>query len=286
MRMAFCIRIVPLALAVLAPAVMSYGQIPAANTPVKMRVSEQGTEGYATWTFLGPQGIGEWPSGEVASLTYVIDGNQIVFTRVHSTGSLAGLVVTYTGTKDKDGISGKFMSNGHKSGNWFAYATKETAIAPPSTMHLCGPRNDGTCCTFRLENGQYTNYTNLPYQANEKRVLTIESFSRESIVLRRVDTGSYPLTATITGQISSEGNSLVNGTQRITSFGGKQTNNVAPARMTWGTALDSVPGSDDLDAAQGRPQEQQQITMSDVRRAIDTVNTGLDLFDLLQRLTK
>jgi hypothetical protein len=284
--MASCIGIVSRALAVFAPAVMSYGQIPGTTTPVKMTVSEQGTEGYATWTFLGPQGIGEWPSGEVASLTYVIDGNQIVFTRVHSTGSLAGLIVTYTGTKDKDGISGKFTSNGHKSGNWFAYATKETAIAPPSILHLCGPRNDGTCCTFRLENGKYTNYTNLPYQANEKRVLTIQSFSRESIVLRRVDTGSYPLTATITGQISSEGNSLVNGTQRITSFGGRPTNNVGAARMTWGTALDSVPGSDELDAAQGRPQQQEQITLSDVRQAIDIVNTGLDLFDLLQRLTK
>jgi hypothetical protein len=202
--------------------------------PVTMTECE-GTNNCATWTFLGEQGNGQWPSGDVANLSVEsLDGDNVVIRRADSTGSSAGLTAVYKGVRRDDRIGGEFTSSwpGHwnnKSGNWYATIGK-AAHSLPSVMHFCAAH----CLTFTWENGQYTNYTNLPGQWGEKRVLVVESFTRESVVLRRTDTGSYPLTAVMTGQISSEGNSIVNGL----------SNGSSPYKLTWGTALNSIPGDD------------------------------------------
>jgi hypothetical protein len=121
----------------------------------------------------------------------------------------------------------------------------------PAVMHLCPDPPDISCATFKWENGQYTNYTNLPGQFSEKRILTVERFTRDSVIMHRVDFGSYPLTAVVAGKISSDGNTLANGTFHLTSFQGKATDITVRVLMTWGTALNSIPGSDDLDRIQG-----------------------------------
>jgi hypothetical protein len=95
----------------------------------------------------------------------------------------------------------------------------------PPAMHFCAQH----CLTFTLENGQYTNYTNLPGQQNEKRVFRIERFTRESVIIHRTDYGSFPGSGVYTGKMSDDGNSLSGNGWKI----------------TWGAALNSIPGSDE-----------------------------------------
>jgi hypothetical protein len=112
--------------------------------------------------------------------------------------------------------------------------------------------------------------------------MTVESFQPDRVSFRRVDYGSYPLNATMTGQISSNGNTLANGTMHVTSFGGKQVDVSAPIRMSWGDALNSLPGSDELDRAQAQQSRQPQIviTPTDV---LNGINVLLDWAEAYQR---
>jgi hypothetical protein len=259
--------------------------------PIAMTECE-GIDNCTTWTFLGVQGNGQWRSGEIGNLTVEsVNGETIVIRRADSTGSKAGLTAVYTGTLHGDHVSGEFTSSwpGHwqsKSGGWYA-TLGMNSHEPPTVMHLCLQQSHGDCVTFRWENGQYTNYTNLPGQSGEKRILTLESFSRDSVKFRRVDYGSYPLTAVMTGQISSDGNSLVNGMIYFTSYGGKDTSGSPPypIRMTWGPALSSIPGSEDLDRSQeSQPQQTQSVTIDpeDVINALQWVKAFQMLGDILK----
>jgi hypothetical protein len=230
---------------------VSYGQnaqpAPKAQAAVPVTMTEcEGTNNCATWTFLGGTGNGRWPSGEIANLTVErSDASTVVIRRADSTGASAGLTAVYTGTRHDDRVGGEFTSSwpGHwagRSGNWYATVEKGP-VSPPSVMHFCAAH----CLTFTWENGVYTNYTNLPGQSAERRVLTIESFTRSSVVLRRADTGSNPMTATMRGQMAADGNSVVNGMSDGTS----------PFKLAWGAALHTLPGSDE-ERDYGKPQPQ------------------------------
>jgi hypothetical protein len=214
---------------------------PQAAVPVTMTECE-GTNNCATWTFLGGQGNGQWPSGEIANLSVErSDANSVVIRRADSTGASAGLTAVYTGTRHDDRVGGEFTSSwpGHwnsKSGSW--YATVEQPVTRPNVMHFCAAH----CLTFTLENGQYTNYTNLPGQSGEKRVFAVENFTRESVIIHRTDYGSYPLTALYAGRMSSDGNS-------ISGDGWK---------IVWGAALNTLPGSDE-ERDRGKPQPSQPV---------------------------
>jgi hypothetical protein len=98
---------------------------------------------------------------------------------------------------------------------------EETPQSLPNVMHFCAQH----CTTLIWDNGHYTNASD-PGNA----IWTVESFTRESIIIHRVDYRPYPLTSVYTGQMSSEGNSIIN------------TNHAF--KLTWGTALDSIPGRD------------------------------------------
>jgi hypothetical protein len=119
-----------------------------AAVPVTMTECE-GTNNCATWTFLGAQGNGRWPSGEIANLTVERYGEStLVIRRGDSTGPSAGLTAVYTGTRHDDRVGGEFTSSwpGHwdnKTGNWYATVEKapETAsglqhIALAGMVHL------------------------------------------------------------------------------------------------------------------------------------------------------
>ena len=106
-----------------------------------------------------------------------------------------------------------------------APATPEAnSIKLPSVIHFCAQH----CLTFTLENGQFTNYTNLLSQWNEKRVFAVERFRRELVIIHRTDTGSNPLTATYKGRMSDDGNSVSGNGWKI----------------TWGAALNTLPKDD------------------------------------------
>jgi hypothetical protein len=271
-------------LAIFTPATVSFGQVnqPEDSRPFTMTECE-GVDNCATWTFLGAQGNGQWRSGEVANLYFqkvTIKDDKSVdveIRRADSTGSTVGLTAIYKGTWRDNRVGGEFTSSwpGHwkdKSGNW--YAMMEAPLSLPSVMHLCAHDH---CLTYTWEDGHYTNYTNLPNQSGEKRVLTVKSFTRESIVFYDKEEGSYPLTAIWTGRISSEGSNIADGTVIITTWGGKPSRDPAPYpfKLAWGAALDLIPGSD------GEPrrivQQPQPVTLQDVTTFLQFIKAVKDL---------
>ncbi|MGA1988121.1 MAG: hypothetical protein ABSG72_17780 [Candidatus Sulfotelmatobacter sp.] len=209
-----------------------------AASPVTMTECE-GTNNCATWTFLGSQGNGQWPSGEVANLTVEnFDADTVVIRRADSTGVAAGLTAVYKGTRHGDRIGGEFTSSwpGHwdgKAGNWYATIEKNS-VSLPTLMHWCIDCANGMGGTLVWENGHYLNVNDVPGQTT---ILTVEKFTRESVVLHRTNSGRYPGSAVLTGQISAQGNSIANGIQ--TNPDGQ----TRTFRLAWGTALNTVPGS-------------------------------------------
>jgi len=106
--------------------------------PVTMTECE-GKDNCATWTFLGAQGNGQWPSGETANLTVErYDEGSVVIRRADSTGASAGLTAVYTGTRTGDRVGGKVTSSwpvhwDSKTEYW--YATVEKSPQGPARCH-------------------------------------------------------------------------------------------------------------------------------------------------------
>ena len=250
---------VSVVLAILALATVSHGQTsapapskPKTAVPVTMTECE-GTNNCATWTFLGAQGNGQWPSGEVANLSVErYDANSVVIRRADSTGSSAGLTAVYTGIRHDDRVGGDYTSSwpGHwnsKSGNWYATVERNPA-GPPSVMHVCL----ANCGTWTLDKGPPFNKPHYGSAASTTLV-TVDSWTRESVIMNRTDTGSVPGTAILTGKLSSDGNSIVNGNIAWTWHPCCGTGS-GPFTAAWGPAINTVPGSN-AERDRGRPQQ-------------------------------
>lgn len=202
-----------------------------AAAPVTMTECE-GVNNCATWTFLGTQGNGQWPSGEVANLTVEhYDNNSVVIRRADSTGSSAGLTAVYTGTRQGDRVGGEFTSTwpGHwenRAGNW--YAMVDTNPLPPPTMRFCGPM---ACATLTWNNGHYDAVGDGAPKEGPVGTYTVVSFKPEAVRLHRVDPNGTRFW--VTGKISPEGNSLVDAQISPDGWEG------SPSRiqLTWGTAF-------------------------------------------------
>ena len=111
-------------------------------------------------------------------------------------------------------------------------AAQNSITSTPRVLHLCAQH----CVTFTYENGVLVNYTNLEGQSDVKRVLSIERFTPQSVIIHRVDYGSHPLSQIYTGRMGPGNNSLE-----------------GPGwKMTWGTGLADLPGSDEERAARAR----------------------------------
>jgi hypothetical protein len=234
-------------IAVLSLASNSYGQNgpsgptdapPQAKAAVPVTMTEcEGTDNCATWTFLGSQGNGQWPTGEVANLTVERYTNDtVVIRRADSTGASAGLTAVYTGTRHDDRVGGDFTSSwpGHwenKSGNW--YATVEAPIKPPSVMHFCAG-GGGNCFTLTLTNGRYDRSD----VAEETESWTIERFTRGSVILHRhnapAEWNGFSADVPYKGKVASDGDHLINAT-----IAGKPSE----FRLAWGNDIDTVAGS-------------------------------------------
>jgi hypothetical protein len=247
--------------AILIPGIAA-AQTPAAKAPPAQKQSNakqavpvtmtecEGTNNCATWTLLGAQGNGQWPSGEIANLAVESsDANSVVIRRADSTGAAAGLTATYTGTRHGEQVGGEFTSSwpGHwdkKSGNW--YATVETPVTPPSVMHFCY----ANCWTLSWDNGHYIASTD-----NARSIWTVERFTSELVTIHRTDTnggGGVAFEAVYAGQISKEGDHLAN----VTINGEK-----SDFRLAWGTALNTVPGSN-AERDRGKPQPAQPVIVA------------------------
>lgn len=194
------------------------------QSPVVMTECE-GVNNCATWKFSGKmgtylQGIGTWPTGETASLLLTFNGDTVTIERKDPD---TGYAATYTGKQDNDGLSGKFLSTAPvaNSGNWYAMPAKASTLPP--VMKFCGPY---ACQDLRLNNGKYESVG--PNGNPSWSIWTVEQFTPESVRIKRADPDGY--TATLTGQISPSGNSIVNGVQAGNRGG------TVPFTMTWGAA--------------------------------------------------
>jgi hypothetical protein len=205
---------VSVVLAIHALTTVSHSQTAASKpkTAVPVTMTEcEGTNNCATWRFLGAQGNGQWPSGEVANLSVErYDVNSVVIRRADSTGSSAGLTAVYTGIRHHDRVGGEYTSSwpGHwngKSGNWYATVERNPA-EPPSAMHICL----ANCGTWTLDKGPPFNKPRCGSAASATLV-TVDCWTPESVIRKRTDTGSIPGTAILTGKLSGDGNSIVNG---------------------------------------------------------------------------
>jgi len=206
-----------------------------AGAPVSMTECE-GTNNCATWTFLGGQGNGQWPSGEVANLSVEhSDADSVVIRRTDSTGSSAGLTAVYKGSRHGERIGGEFTSSwpGHwsnKSGNW--YATIEQAPQSlPGVMRVC-PSPITVCSTWTWNNGRY----DFLGDNGVSGTMTVASFTRESVVFNRADYGrTAGYTAVYRGRISSGGNSILNGDWTDSN------GNSGHFTAAWGAAFGDLP---------------------------------------------
>jgi hypothetical protein len=109
-------------------------------------------------------------------------------------------------------------------------------------MHVCIQCESGTGATLVWENGHYRNAAALP---GESENFTVESFTRESVLLHRTDFGLHQGEAVLTGRISAQGNSIVDGVQRWIG----NSKNDHEFQAAWGDAIGSVPGSKGPDPA-------------------------------------
>jgi hypothetical protein len=240
----------PIVLATFALAAATFGQAPqaaqkAAKAPSKSQVATpvtmtecEGVNNCATWTFLGAQGNGQWPSGEVANLSVEhYDDDNVVIRRADSTGSSAGLTAVYTGTRHGDRVGGEFTSSwpGHwenKSGNWYATLEKKPQ-GPPSIMRIC-PLPITVCSTSTWNNGHF----DFRGDNGITGTITVISFTPESVILNRADYGrTAGYSAAYTGQISSEGNRILNGDWSDSN------GNHGHFTAAWGAAIKNLPAS-------------------------------------------
>jgi hypothetical protein len=242
-------RFVPVVLAIFVLAASADGQStqsaqyaaqpkPRAALPVTMTECE-GTNNCATWTFLGTQGNGQWPSGEIANLSVdKFDADSVVIHRADSTGPSAGLTAVYEGTRHGNRIGGEYTSSwpGHwasQEGNWYATIGK-TAQSLPMVMHMCAHCENGMGGTATWVGDHYTF---LPEVPGRTTIFTVESFTKQSVILHKICTGRFPETSVLTGQISAQGNTIINGLD-TSPDGSAHT-----FKAAWGTAINTLPGT-------------------------------------------
>jgi hypothetical protein len=116
----------------------------------------------------------------------------------------------------------------------FCTNEKTSVQALPPVMYWCaGDCNPQSVVTLTLENGHYVSCNPLGVVIS---VLTVQKFTPESVVMHRRDYGQYPGIAILTGQLSSDGNSIINGIIRWTHHDCCGLASY-PFHATWGKAV-------------------------------------------------
>ena len=131
--------------------------------------------------------------------------------------------------------------------------------ALPTMMHLCiAGCSTGKGGTLVFENGRYAD------KLAPTSVYTIETFMPERVVIhldrQLTKEDPYGGTAILSGQLSKDGNSIVNGTIKWTSHPccGLTT---GPFRAAWGDAIGTVPGNPNEGNVQASSAQDQSRTM-------------------------
>jgi hypothetical protein len=199
----------------------------------------EGVNNCATWTFLGSQGNGKWPSGAEASLIVENpDPDNIVIRRADSSGPTAGLTVRYTGRRHGDHIGGEFTSSwpGHwtnESGNWYA-TVEHLPEGLPSVMRFCGPAHCGTLTW--AHDGYDPTFDDEKQHKPGVTTFRVIVFKPEAVLINRVESDGR--TAVLTGKMSQQGNSVVDG--QITFKDKNGGFHTFGYQLTWGSALNEA----------------------------------------------
>src|SRR6185369_12585209 len=205
------------------------------EVPNHLRVCEgQNPQICGTWTFSGSQGTGRWDNGAVADLiVQQFDSNWVIIRRSDGPeGATPGLTAIYRGKLSHDRIEGTVTWTwpGHwkkqVDGTWSSSLNDSSSLAPrpepptgagtpppvakhpavpkglPSIMHWCSKH----CTTLVWRTDHYTEIA-----APGRSIVTVESFTPESIVLNRTDV-KPPGTAVLKGKLSPRGDTIVDGT--------------------------------------------------------------------------
>jgi TPR repeat protein len=114
----------------------------------------------------------------------------------------------------------------------------------PKVMHFCAAGcSKGNGATLTWESGRYVEHAG----GKNGATYTVDKFTKDSVVLLRVDYGRFPGRATLTGQLSEDGESIINGKVQWTYHPCcGLTSGVF--RAAWGAVINTVPGG-----AGGRP---------------------------------
>jgi hypothetical protein len=246
----------------------------AAKESVKWQVMEcQGINNCTSWTFVNTKGYAKWPTtGEEAVLEVVsLKDGTIVISRSDATGAKRGLTATYRGTlHDRNRVGGEYESvyqGQQDSGDWY-WLVESNPLSLPPIMHMCIRCDEGLGGTLVLEDGHYRVVNPGPGGTS---ILTVEKFTRDSVIFHRTDSGRFPSTAVLTGKLSMDGNSIVNGIQTFPD-GTSHT-----FRAAWGSAINTVLGSRGPDPVVSSP----QITLSDIAAGIHVFHEAIDIFSFL-----
>ena len=112
-------------------------------------------------------------------------------------------------------------------------------IAVPFEMHWCAAH----CTTLRLDRGAPFDKPHYGSVA-QGSLWVVERFTPDLIVIQRTDYRPFPGRATLRGRVSPDGNSIAGGTMEWT-FHPCCGLSRGTFQAAWGTAIDSVPGSDE-----------------------------------------
>ena len=132
-------------------------------------------------------------------------------------------------------------------------------------MRFCGPAH---CGTLTWSDGHYDCIYDDEVSRGSYSTYIVERFGPEMVLIKRVDKGAG--SAVLTGTISPEGNSIVNG--KITYTGLDGTSGTNPFQLTWGSAYSLATGPT------ARPQPPR--TSFTVEDAITLLHWGEFLMDL------
>jgi TPR repeat protein len=122
----------------------------------------------------------------------------------------------------------------------------------PAEMHFCAAgcsaHKGGT---LTLVDGHYVNRP-----GGGESIYTVEKFTRESVVIYRVDGGRFPGRAIMTGELAPDGNRIIHGEMKWTYHPCCGLSS-GTFQLAWGSAIDSVPGSGTV-LAKARPSQGNQ----------------------------
>src|ERR1700733_331707 len=114
----------------------------------------------------------------------------------------------------------------------------QTPTQLPKVLHWCAQH----CTTWTLDSGPPLDQPHYGSRAAGSIVI-VQKFGPDGVLMERTDYSPYPGKAILRGQISPDGNSIVNGTMQWTYHPCCGLSS-GPFQAAWGPAINTVAGSD------------------------------------------